>query len=171
MCQRYLNDNDKHPIPEPAHPDIILNTDTTINNFHPVLFDSITAGAILRSALNTEGAEDPLDALCWRRLCTAFGEKSNELCSAFAAFTRRITTTYVDPSSLTAYTSCCLDKCPSVRPVRIGEVVCRIIGKVVMKVVKHDFQEAIDSIQDKTLDMKQRFMPWNTSLLRRIVKL
>ena len=85
-----------------------------------------------------------MDALCWRRLCTAFGEKSNELCSA------RICTTYVDPTSLKAYTSCRLvplDKCPGVRPVRIGEVVGRIVGKAVMKVVKQDLQEAVGSIQ------------------------
>ena len=85
-----------------------------------------------------------------RRLCTAFGEKSNELCSAIAAFAKRIRTTYVDPSSLMAYTSCCLvplDKCPGVRPVGTGEVVHRIVGKAVMKVVKRNIQEAFGSIQ------------------------
>ena len=83
-------------------------------------------------------------------LCTAFGEKSNELCSAIAAFAKRICSTYVDPSSLMAYTSCRLvplDKCPGVRPVGIGEVVRRIVGKAVMKVVKRDLQEAIGSVQ------------------------
>ena len=49
-----------------------------------------------------------------------------------------------------AYTSCHLvplDKCPGVRPVGIGEVVCRIVGKAVMKVVKRDLQGAIGSVQ------------------------
>ena len=144
-CGKNVRDilKDKHPRPEPPHPDAILTTDTTAVNsdFHPVLFDSITAEAIRKSALLTEGSAGPsgMDALCWRRLCTAFGEKSNELCSAIAAFAKRICTTYVDPVSLKAYTSCRLvplDKCPGVRPVGIGEVVRRIVGKTVMKVVK-----------------------------------
>ena len=145
---------EKHPHPESPHPDVILSPDTATanNDFHPVLFDSITAEAIRRSALLTEGSAGPsgMDALCWRRLCTAFGEKSNELCSAVATFARRICTTYVDPKTLRAYTSCRLvplDKCPGVRPVGIGEVVRRIVGKAVMKVVKRDLQEAIGSIQ------------------------
>ena len=143
---------DKHPQPEPPHPDALLSTDIVDSDFHPVLFDSITAEAIRKSALLTEGSAGPsgMDALCWRRLCTAFGEKSNELCSAIAAFAKRICSIYVDPSSSMAYTSCRLvplDKCPGVRPVGIGEVVRRIVGKAVMKVVKRDLQEAIGSVQ------------------------
>ena len=148
---------DKHPHTEPPHtepphPDVLLNTDLADSDFHPVLFDSITAEVIRKSALLTQGSAGPsgMDALTWRRLCTAFGEKSNELCSAIAAFAKRICTTYVDPSNLIAYTSCRLvplDKCPGVRPVGIGEVVRRIVGKVVMKVVKQNIQEIIGSIQ------------------------
>ena len=40
-----------------------------------------------------------------------------------------------------------LEKYPGVRPVGIGEVVRRIVGKAVMKVVKRDLQEAIGSVQ------------------------
>ena len=155
-CGKSVRDilKDKHPHPMPLHPDVILTEDVTAasGDFHPVLFDSITAEAIRRSALRTEGSAGPsgMDALCWRRLCTAFGEKSNRLCSAIAAFAKRICATYVDPSSLKAYTSCRLvplDKCPGVCPVGIGEVVRRIVGKAVMKVVKRDLQQAIGSIQ------------------------
>ena len=49
-----------------------------------------------------------------------------------------------------ACTSCHLvplEKCPGVRPVGIGKVVHRIIGKTVMRSVKHDLLEAVDSIQ------------------------
>jgi len=88
--------------------------------------------------------------MSWRRFCTAFGQKSNELCSALAAFARRISTTFVDPSSLQAYTACRLiplDKCPGVRPIGIGEVARRIIGKAVMTTVKKDLQDAVGSLQ------------------------
>ena len=67
---------------------------------------------------------DPPDlmlyALKWRLLCTAFGLKSNDLCATLAAVARRISTTYIDPSTLLAYTSCrliLLNKCPGVRPI------------------------------------------------------
>ena len=104
---------DKHPDPEPVHAGTILNERMTSVDFHPVLFDNITAKVIRNSALHTEGAAGPsgVNALSWRRLCTAFGQKSNYLCSALAAVARRICTTYVDPSCLMAYTSCCTSVC------------------------------------------------------------
>ena len=49
-----------------------------------------------------------------------------------------------------AYTSSCLialDKYPGIRPIGIGEVVHRIIGKAIMRTVKHDLQDAVGSIQ------------------------
>ncbi len=99
---------DKHPDPEPAHADAILNERIANVDFHPVLFNNITAEVIQNSALHTEGAAGPsgVNALSWRRLCTAFGQKSNDLCSALAAVARRICTSYVDPSCLMAHTSC-----------------------------------------------------------------
>ena len=49
-----------------------------------------------------------------------------------------------------AYTACRLiplDKCPGVRPIGIGEVARRIIGKAVMKTTKQDLQRAVGSLQ------------------------
>ena len=96
--------------------------------FHPAIFENITGEVIWAAALHTQGAAGPsgLDALSWRRLCTAFGQKSNDLCAALAAVALKISTTYIDPSALQAFTSCRLiplDKCPGVRPIGIGEVV------------------------------------------------
>ena len=146
---------DKHPDANPANADAILsapNEELPSNDFHPILFDSITAEDIRTSALHTEGAAGPsgLDAMNWRRLCTAFGQSSNDLCCALATFARRISTTYLDPSGLMAYTACRLiplDKCPGVRPIGIGEVCRRIIGKVIMKCAKQDLQSAVGSLQ------------------------
>ena len=96
----------------------------------------------------TEGSAGTsgMDALCLRQLCTAFGEKYNDLCSAIAVFAKRICTSRVDPLSLVAYNSCLLfplDKRPGIHPVGIGEVVCKVVREVVMKVIKRDIQEAI----------------------------
>ena len=89
--------------------------------------------------------------MIWRRLCTVFGAKSNDLCSALAACARRIcSTTYVDPIGLMAYTACRLiplDKCPGVRPIGIGEVSRRIIGKAIMKIAKTNLQKSVGSLQ------------------------
>ena len=127
-------------------------TSSNENDFHPVVFEGITADLIRQCALQTEGAAGPsgVDAMNWRRFCNAFGQKSNDLCSALAALAKRICTTYVDPSGLMAYTACRLiplDKCPGVRPIGIGEVARRIIGKAVMKTTKQDLQRAVGSLQ------------------------
>ncbi len=123
---------EKHPDANPTHEETILSKSNASVNFHPILFESINTEAIRAAALHTQGAAGPsgADAMIWRRLCTAFGEKSNDLCSALAACARRICTTYVDPIGLMAYTACRLiplDKCPSVRPIGIGEVARRIM--------------------------------------------
>ena len=94
--------------------------------------------------------QDRPDALSWRRLCTAFGQKSNDLCAALRRVAQRISTTFIDPYTLLAYTSCRLiplDKSPGVRPIGIGEVVRRIIGKAVMRIVKYDLPDSVGSIQ------------------------
>ena len=142
---------DKHPDPNPVHPDVFLG-DTDENSFHPTIFVSLTAESIWAAALHTQCAAGPsgLDALSWRRLCTAFGQKSNDLCAALARVARRISTMLIDPYTLLAYTFCRLiplDKSPGVRPIGIREVVRRIIGKAVMRIVKYYLQDSVGSIQ------------------------
>lgn len=87
---------DKHPDPKPAHPEALLG-DADNDGFHPAIFDSITAESIRAAALHTQGAAGPsgLDALSWRRLCTAFGQKSNDLCAALAAAARRLSSYHI----------------------------------------------------------------------------
>ena len=99
----------KHPDANPPYVDAILsmlNEDSPSNDFHPILFDSITEDDIRASALHTEGVASPsgLDVMNWRRLFTAFGQSSNDLCNALASFAR-IGTNYVDQSGLMAYTA------------------------------------------------------------------
>ena len=142
---------EKHPDSQPAHPDTFFDT-TEPTDFHPAIFQNITSESIRSAALHTQGAAGPsgLDVHSWRRLCTAFGQKSNDLCNAIARVAQRISTTYVDPVTLQAYVNCRLiplDKQPGVRPIGIGEVVRRIIGKAVMKLTKHDLQNAVGSLQ------------------------
>ena len=87
--------------------------------------------------------------MAWRRLCTSFGESSNGLCAALALFAKRICTSYVDPQGLSAYTASCLiplDKCPGVRPIGVGEVCRKIVGKVIMKYARPEIRRAVGPI-------------------------
>ena len=81
---------EKHPEPKPAHAETIVSQ--LNNEFHPIIFESITPEIIRKCALQTQGAAGPsgVDAMHWRRFCTAFGEKSNDLCSALARFAKRL---------------------------------------------------------------------------------
>ena len=101
---------------------------------------------------NTHGAAGPsgIDADAWRWMCTAFSEASDLLCDALAASARRLATEHVDPVTLEAYVASKLiplDKDPGVRPIGIGEVVRRIIGKAILALIRSDIQEAAGSLQ------------------------
>ena len=141
----------KHPPAAPAHPVAISQGDPPAPP-HPIRFESLTRDVVRRAALNTHGAAGPsgVDADTWRRMCTGFGDASNDLCDAMASCARRLATSFVDPSSLQAYVSCrliSLDKKPGVRPIGIGEVLRRILGKAVLYLLRDDIQEAAGSLQ------------------------
>jgi hypothetical protein len=80
----------------------------------------------------------------------SFKDRSGSLCEGLAAMARRICTDYVDPDALQAFLAnrlVPLDKNPGLRPVGIGEVHRRIIGKAIMHVLKRDVQHSTGSIQ------------------------
>ena len=142
---------DKHPQAEPLHLDAVIPGQAPAPP-HPVLFESLTREVVRRAALHTQGAAGPsgVDADSWRRMCTSFGECSDELCDALAKCARRLATTYVDPTSLEAYVACRLiplDKKPGVRPIGIGEVMRRILGKAILRLTNQDIKEAAGSLQ------------------------
>ena len=75
---------------------------------------------------------------------------SSELCDALTSMCKRICTTYVDPSGLSAFTACrliALNKCPGIRPIGVGEVARRILGKAILATIGNDIQEAAGALQ------------------------
>ena len=84
-------------------------------------------------------------------MCTFFQGASNSLCTnAVAAFTRRLCTSYIDPSIISAFMACRLiplDERPGVRPIGICEVVRRIIGKAIVHVLHRDICRAARPLQ------------------------
>ena len=93
----------KHPNATPVVEDALV-TDYPNEEFHPVIFESITDESIYRCALKTNGTAGPsgIDATGWKRLCSSF-KHSGKLCNSMALVARKICTTYVDPEGLTAF--------------------------------------------------------------------
>jgi hypothetical protein len=88
-----------------------------------------------------------LDSDGWKRiLCSRqFGTKSKALCDAVANLAKILSSTYVNPMYIHAYTACRLvplDKKPGVRPVGIGETLRRIIGKAIMAITNSEIVKA-----------------------------
>ena len=96
-----------------------------------------------------------MDAELYRRiLCSKNVRKtSEELREEIALMTRNLLTSNFHPSILEAYVACCLiplDKDPGIRPIGIGEVLRRIISKIVVWQLKEDIIEAAGPLQTCT---------------------
>ena len=142
----------KHPEGKPVIPSTIDPSNPLPNEPHPVIFEQITGELVHSVALKTEGAAGPsgIDAQGWRRLCSSFQQPSSDLCNALAGVCKRICSTYVDPNDLSALVACrliALNKCPGVRPIGIGEVVRRILGKVILATIGKEIQDAAGALQ------------------------
>ncbi|EDO48836.1 predicted protein [Nematostella vectensis] len=83
--------------------------------------------------------------------CKSFNQSATKLCDAIATMTKSLCTKYIDPKTiepLVASRLIPLDKGEgAVRPIGVGEVVRRIVGKCVMNVAKGDVVDASGSLQ------------------------
>ena len=148
---------EKHPTAKAAKPEaLLLHNDfdgpVHCRPWHPVIFDRLTGDAVRSVFMKSEGSAGPsaLDALAWRRLSVSFGEASDDLCQALADVAKRMCTQDIAPSHLSAYLACRLvplDKKPGVRPIGICEVIRRVIGKAVLKVLGQVIQRCAGTVQ------------------------
>ena len=94
-----------------------------------------------------------MDANGFRRLlaCKSFKMSDTDLCNAVALMARKLCTEYVDPTSIEVVLSSRLIPLEkgkgAVRPIGVGEVLRRIMGKCVTKVMRPDVIDASGSIQ------------------------
>ena len=116
-----------------------------IELIEPVIFDGIDGSSIEKAARNMSGGAGPsgMDAECWKRiLCSKSGGKAREtLCDSIANVVRRLAREYVDPKCIDAVVNCRLiplDKNPGIRPIGIGEVFRRIMGKSFSSFTRQD---------------------------------
>ena len=141
----------KHPVGQPPNPEVLIPGPLPTPP-HPVQFAGVNRNFIRQATLHTHGAAGPLGVGTdtWRHMCTSFSDASDQLCDGMAKCARRLATMFVDPISLEAYTACRfipLDKNPGVKPIGIGEVLQRILGKVILNIIRPEIMEAASSLQ------------------------
>ena len=142
----------KHPEPKDAPTDVLFDDEAPV--VHSICYEETNAELIRKVALKTRGGAGPsgLDGDGWKRLLTSnsFEKESSDLCSAIATLARLLCTNVQTPTSLNALLACRLiplNKNPGLRPVGVGEVLRRIIGKSVASILKSDVKQAVGSLQ------------------------
>ena len=153
--------SEKHPSGREADPSILLQHNAP--SPQPVIFEEIDAEKIHKIARNMKGSGGPthVESDSWKEfLCSkSHGNASNQLCQAVADLAKILSTEDVHPDSLTEYNSCRLipldkgvtkDLTPGVRPIGVGEVLKRIIGKALISVIKDDIVNAAGPLQTCT---------------------
>ena len=147
----------------------------------PLMFESITESTIANSALRTKGSSGPsgLDTDGWKRILVSknFWTAGHKLRADLAKFARKISTVETEVAvedgrsytNLEAYTACRLiplDKNTGVRPIGVGVVLRRSIGKAILSVIKPDIVSSdrnkkknsscsIAKISDKSMKLHQ----------------
>lgn len=144
--------HEKHPKGEPVNEEMLLRGPPVY--VHPVIFDDIDEEMVKKTAIKTKGAAGPsnFDADNWRSILGSrlYGSSSNDLCKAIANIAKKVCTETIQNNSLSplmANRLIPLDKNPGLRPIGIGEVLRRIVGKMVVKVLKPNLQEDAGDLQ------------------------
>ena len=123
-----------------------------------MIFTNINEESIAKAALRTKGSAGPsgLDAEQWRRMLVSkhFGTTGKDLRTAVAKMTQKLCTIEMPEEnldSLEAYTASRLvplEKEPAgIRPIGIGEVLRRIIGKTIVAEIRPEIMESSGSLQ------------------------
>ena len=132
-----LNDlREKHPMAENIADGSLLNG--PIRDIPPCIFNIIDEQLIMKVTLQTQGSAGPSGAdanMYTRILCSKnFNEVGKELREEIAIMARNLSTTNYHHSLLESYVACRLipfNKNPGVRPIGVGEVLRRIVGKAI----------------------------------------
>ena len=143
---------EKHPPPAAIQPDTLINGPLDeVNHAH---FANIDEQTIMKAAMRTKGSAGPsqFDADQFRRvLCSNhFKTEGKDLREGISTFAKKIATIPVDPVCLEAYVACrliALNKNPGVRPIGVGEVLRRIVGKAIAWTLQDEIQISAGPLQ------------------------
>ena len=83
-------------------------------------------------------------------MCSSFKKASANLCHAIAGLAQLLASKVVNPVGVSPLLSSRLvanDKQPGVRPIGVGEVLRRIVGKAILAVTKTDVEDACGHLQ------------------------
>ena len=141
----------KHPDPKDAHESVMLSD--VPERMHPVKFEVIDTEMIRKAAMKTRGVSGPsgLNTDGWKRILLSknFGDSSSDLCQTLAKVTKKLCTEELS-TLLEGFLACRLiplNKNPRLRPIGVGKVLRRIIGKVIVSVVCNDIISSVGSLQ------------------------
>ena len=155
----------KHPKPEPVQTEALLSGEMP-QDVHHIFYAAIDGDLIKRCALRTRGGAgvSQQEDLLWHKMTTAFQATSTGLCNSVAALARRLASEYVDPKGLEALLAnrgIAIDKCPGLRPVGVGEILRRLVGKAIMQVTGekcNDQWEPCSCVQVSQPEWRLRFI-------------
>ena len=155
------NLKEKHPPAEPVHANALISGPLP-DPPDQVIFDNIDGLEIFKAAKATFGSGGPslVDADIWKQLLCSNVHKSDSeaLCTAVANVARCLCRTKYagnDLKTLLASRLIPLDKDPgaptaAVRPIGIGEVLRRIIGRSVIRFCEPEVRSACGTLQTST---------------------
>ena len=142
----------KHPEPAPISENTLLHG--PVDKILECYFDGIDEQTVLRAALNTKGSAGPsgMDAELYRRiLCSKnFSTAGKALREQIALLARNLATKSYHPRLIGAFVASRLiplDKNPGTRPIGIGEVLRRIVGKMISRHSINEIKEAAGPLQ------------------------
>ena len=148
----------KHPAGREADQEVIL--EYTSETPQRVIYENITEDKVLKIARNMSGSGGPtlIDTDTWKDLLCSkvFGTNAIELRQAVADLAKKLCIEEIHPDSLVEYTANRLipldkgptkDNKPGVRPIGIGEVLRRIVAKLLIGLIKEDIIQAAGPIQ------------------------
>ena len=143
---------EKHPPPKDIKPFSLLYG--PIDDVPSTYFESIDEELIQKAAIATHGTAGPskLDADQYQRMLCSRNFKTEGLVlrNEIATLAKKLVTENLDPIAIESYNAnrlIPLDKCPGIRPIGVGEILRRIIGKSISRTLKKDIQEAVGPLQ------------------------
>ena len=123
---------EKHSPSEPIDENYITPVSNETVPFHPSIFDQINGQHIKIAAMRTHASQglSDLDANERRQILTNIGQQSILISKSIAKIAKKLVSEELNPELTERYNACRLvplDKNPRVRPIGIGEVMCRIL--------------------------------------------
>ena len=139
----------KHPKDEQAQREILIAEKGEVDTGY---FEVIDENFVKKIVSQLKGASGPSGANshAWRRWCLAYKGTSDKLCRTVATLARRLATDQVAFEIIEALVRgrlLPLDKCPGVRPVGVGEVLRRLLSKIVASRCRNEIQETAGHLQ------------------------